>query len=76
MLKFIENWKTHSYKRKCERVEQQATELYQIREYNEELWLTFGGALICPCDMLVGDDSVATLKEIRENYIRRHLSNL
>lgn len=76
MFEFIEKWKERSHYRKCERIERQSKELYQIREYDGELWLTFGGALICSCEMLAGDDSIATLQEIRDNYVKRHTMNL
>ena len=51
----------------------QAKEIYQIEEFNDELWLTYNGALICPTDMLYpDDDSVKALQEIRRLYVERN----
>lgn len=48
-----------------------ASWMFQIREHNSELWLTYGvnGALICPCSMLKGEP-VEAVKQMRELYIK------
>ena len=56
-------------KKKAEAAET-AAELYQVCEYNGELWLTYSGHLVCPCSMLK-DEPVDALKKMRELYIAR-----
>ena len=52
------------------RTEQDAAELFQVKEYGGELWFTFNGALVLPCAMLKGE-AVEVLKQIRELYVKR-----
>ncbi len=54
-------------------VARRAEELYQIREYNHNLWFTYNGALFCPCNM-VGEekDYVPFLLSLRELYVERN----
>ena len=56
-------------------VESEAKRLFQIKEYNSLLWLTYNGQLIAPFAMLCsGEDvneSVALLNAIRDLYTER-----
>lgn len=55
--------------------ESEAKRLFQIKEYNSLLWLTYNGQLIAPFVVLCsGEDvneSVALLNAIRELYVKR-----
>ena len=55
--------------------ESEAKRLFQIKEYNSLLWLTYNGQLVAPFAMLCsGEDvneSVALLNAIRELYVKR-----
>lgn len=52
-----------------------AITLFQVKEYNSMLWLTFDGFLIVPFSMLCkGDDTsecIALLNAIRDIYVER-----
>lgn len=66
------------YKKRCEerhekQVKEHAEDLYQIREYKGQVWLTFNGYLICPCTFLE-IDYVHALEDIRGMYVERELS--
>ena len=50
---------------------ERAADLYQIREYESQLWLTFNGNLICPCSML-NDEPVVALNVMRKMYVERN----
>lgn len=55
--------------RKAEAAET-AADLYQVREYKGELWVTYNACLVCPCSMLK-DEPVEAVKKMRELYIER-----
>lgn len=55
-----------------EKTVRESEEKYQVCEFGGELWLTFIGALVCPCSMLK-DDPVESLKVMRELYVKRHV---
>ena len=54
-----------------EQIERRATETYQICEYENSLWLTYNGAIICPMDMF-SRDPIDALVEIRNQYVKRN----
>lgn len=70
----IQNWKEKREERKRIDVKERARELFQIREYNGQLWFTYNGSLFCPCS-LMGDveNGVNILEKIRNLYIERNL---
>lgn len=45
-------------------------EMYQVREYDGELWFTFNSNLVCPVSMLK-DDAIAALERMRNAYVER-----
>ena len=47
-----------------------SSELFQLREYNDEIWLTYDSHLVCPCSML-NAEPVDAIKKMRELYIER-----
>lgn len=49
----------------------EAEEVFQIKEYGGELWLTFNGSLVCPCSML-NKEPVEAIKQMRELYVKRN----
>jgi hypothetical protein len=62
---------TKSYKKfVSERRRKVAPEIYQLREYDNKLWLTYQGGLVCPCDML-SMEPVEAVNKMRELYIER-----
>ena len=67
-MRTIYNWLFGVSKRKSEN---QAHLIYQIQEYDGKLWLTFGGALVCPTDMFK-TEPIETLTEIRKLYVERN----
>lgn len=48
----------------------QANELFQIVEYNGDMWLTFETRLMMPCAMLK-DTPIDALRKMRAYYIAR-----
>ena len=62
------------------RVEEAASHIYQITEYENQLWFTYNGSLFAPCSIVVGDNNgefsstecVALLNTIRDLYVQRH----
>jgi len=50
--------------------QEQANELFQLREYDSQIWLTFNGSLVCPSEML-SIEPVEAVKKMRELYIER-----
>lgn len=57
-----------------------AKEIYQITEYNHQLWYTYNGALFAPCSIVIRNNDgefsstacVALLNTIRDLYVERH----
>ena len=62
------------------RVEEEASHIYQITEYENQLWFTYNGSLFAPCSIVVENNEgefsstacVAFLNAIRELYVERH----
>lgn len=52
-------------------IEQRACDIYQVQEYNGELWLTFNGNLFCPASMMK-NDAVDSVGELRKMFIERN----
>jgi hypothetical protein len=50
--------------------EKTAPDMYQLKEFDGKLWVTYGGGLVCPCDMLAMD-AVEAIRKMRELYIER-----
>ena len=73
-----------SHKKRIEvhnkRVEEEASHIYQITEYENQLWFTYNGSLFAPCSIVVGNNEgvfsstacVEFLNAIRELYVERH----
>lgn len=54
--------------------EEIANDLFQVKEYSSEIWLTYNGNLVCPASMLK-DDIVMALGMMRSLYIMRNGKN-
>jgi hypothetical protein len=54
-----------------------ANELFQVREYQDAIWFTYDGELICPCAMF--KDSLflpgALLQQMRNLYVERYVND-
>ena len=59
---------------KIGKAKQEAEELWQIREKEEELWITFNGASVIP-ESLLKKPALETLKELRERYVKSKTSS-
>ena len=68
---FFCEYKKHKEQRKIERIINRAAEIYQITEYNGQLWFTCDSFLYCPC-LMMGDDAINALSALRQKYIDRH----
>ena len=69
-MSIVEKFRSSQSERRQLQAEETATSLYQIKEYNGEIWLTFNQNLVCPCSML-NEDPVEAIKVMRELYIKR-----
>lgn len=72
---FIEQQRLKQKERKEKEVEKRAEEIYQVTEYDGELWFTYNGHLFCPCGLLSCSDVVDEVEKIRELYIKRNTNN-
>lgn len=70
-MSILERFKSSQAERKKQRVEEDATYIYQIKEYNGELWLTFRESLVCPCSMLK-EEPVDAVKAMRDLFIKKN----
>ena len=70
-MSIFERYKQRQSEKVRRENEQKALDLYQLTEYNGEIWLTFNGCLVCPCSMLK-DEAVDAVKKMRELYIKRY----
>ena len=72
---FIAKRKDKWHKNAINGAKREAERLYQIKEHNSLIWLTYNGQLIAPFAMLCsGEDvneSVALLNAIRDLYTER-----
>ena len=69
-MNIIEKYFGPTEAEKKKEVIENANTLYQVCEFNGELWITYVGSLVCPCSMLK-DDAVEAIRKMRELYIER-----
>ena len=72
----IERFKKKWNKRTIIAIKDEACTLYQIKEYDSLLWLTYNGQLIVPFTLICNTNNdvaecVALLEVIREMYVKR-----
>ena len=75
LQQFIHDRQLRRAARKERELQLRASELYQLQEYDGDIWLTFNGALICPEFLLIGNP-VTVLQDIRRLYIDRQKKSL
>lgn len=46
--------------------------IFQVTEYNGDLWFVYCGNLVCPCN-LFKDDYSNVLRKMRDSFIKRQL---
>lgn len=69
--------KSEHNERREKTIRERAKELYQIVEYENQLWFTYNGSLFAPCSLIVGNEKgefsstecVAMLNTIRSLYV-------
>ena len=59
---------------KVGKAKQEAEELWQIREKEGELWITYSNVPVIP-ESLLKKAALETLKEIRERYVKSKTSS-
>ena len=62
------NWLFGKSKEKCEN---EAEDVYQVKEYEGKIWLIKDGALVCPMEMFK-TETIETLSKIRQLYVERN----
>jgi hypothetical protein len=67
---FLRKRKEYQERKRIERIKKRADEIFQITEYNGQLWFTCDNFLYCPCSM-VGNEPINALSMLREQYIER-----
>lgn len=67
---FLRERKEYQERKRIERIEKRADEIFQITEYDGRLWFTYETFLYCPCSMM-GDDAIGALVALRKSYIDR-----
>ena len=67
-----EQYRHWNLERKYRRVQRCAQEIFQIKEYDGELWFTHGDLLFCPCSMIHGEATEA-LAVMRKKYVTRNM---
>lgn len=70
-MNIFKKWFYGKSKEKCQR---EAEVIYQIQEYEGEIWLTMNGALVCP-ERLLDGEAVCILKSIRILYAERNTTD-
>ena len=72
MENMIKKWLFARPKEECVK---EANAIYQVREYEGEIWLTFNGEIVCPMGMFK-EETIAALEMIREMYVRRNATDV
>lgn len=70
-MNIYKRYRLYILNKKCRQLRHDSFFLFQITEYQNELWITFNGNLVCPCSML-NMEPVDALTKMRELYIKRH----
>lgn len=70
MTNLIQGWKEHLKAKREKELKERAEELYQMKEHEGEMWITFADELIMPTRFIDGDP-IQVLRQIRAAYIER-----
>lgn len=74
-MKLLEKFRALRREKAKQETEARADALYQLCEYNGEIWLTYGDHLICPTEMLK-DDAVTVVKTVRQLFVDRMINSV
>ena len=66
----FERYKKNRTESNHDEVVRNSLTLFQLREHDGEIWLTYGDNLVCPCSMLK-DSPVESIETMRRLYIER-----
>ena len=66
----FERYKQNRDESNHEDVVRNSQRLFQLTEYNGEIWLTYEGELVCPCSMLK-EEPVKAVCAMRNLYVER-----
>ena len=81
-LRIFWNKRKSEYNERHEKaIRERAKDLYQIVEYENQLWYTYNDSLFAPCSIIVGNEKgefsstecVAMLNTIRSLYVSRQI---
>ena len=70
-MDYLRNYITKRRQSNAAKLEHIATEIFQIAEYEGQLWLTFNGYKVCPCSLL-NEPPVEAVRKMRELYVKRN----
>ena len=74
---FLENWRKRREESRRKRLEQRASEIFQVEEIENQLWFTCNGIGFCPCSLISECDKqseiIAFLATIRKLYTDKEL---
>lgn len=68
----INSWKNKRRESHEKNIKRRAELMFQVTEYNHELWFTHNGMLFCPCKMISGEPT-DVLSELRTSYYARNI---
>ena len=71
IMGFLKRIKELRVERENRHIKERADVIFQITEYNGELWFTYDTFLYCPCSMMA-DDPIVSLNILRQGYIERN----
>ena len=71
----IRKWRENAMRKKERDLFFRASELYQIREFDGCLWVTYDGKLICPLGMF-SEDGITVITKMRTMYLSRNGMNV
>lgn len=66
--KFFEEQVRKYKEHKMEQLVKRSQYLFQLCENNGDIWLTYGGCLVCPMNLFISD-ATTTISDIRKLYI-------
>ena len=71
-MKWLNKIRCRYKAQRTERLVEVAKSLYQVREVNGALWLTFQGNAVIPASMLK-DDILVVIDTLRAKFVEKHL---
>ena len=82
MKKFVQRLRQHFAAKKHQRLVSAAESIFQIKEYEGNLWITYDGNLVMPISMLKNiildssdgtlDSAIKHINTMREEFIKRN----